>query len=414
MPRTPSKGRFRPRNPAMQERTMDVREAWAREAAGQRIPRGALLTNFPLMPNVSLTKIQITFNPDGSVDVPRYEETEKGGLKVKRRVRVKDVSASVRQAWHQVKSIEAEMKRLDSVYARVQGVHEAVYNNWAKYNGAQKAAVLEFVEKTAKMLEPRRKPSERHKRKAIARLRLAKDFLKTENPNAAIVVMVGAANDLVARKNILIKQKPFLERRARSIQREKSKEDKTLYGVLDRIFKIDAALTGPRPADVAEQGRIAAELRTFAKTLGERSERELKKCAALVRSAASILDAGRVRGYLPKIRLARKVIVETASKSSILYPDKLEWLGRHTDLIFRKHVVRNQLRFFADNAEYWLGKARPEQVPRMKQYLVNLANVLAGARVNSQQGMIIQASSLFGQKKIAECADLLEQAAEKL
>ena len=44
----------------------------------------------------------------------------------------------------------------------------------------------------------------------------------------------------------------------------------------------------------------------------------IKKCAALVRSAASILDAGRVRGYLPKIRLARKVIVETASKSSIL------------------------------------------------------------------------------------------------
>ena len=85
--------------------------------------------------------------------------------------------------------------------------------------------------------------------------------------------MVGAANDLVAKKKHFNKTKPFLERRARSIQREKSKEDKTLYGVLDRIFKIDAALTGQALADVAEQGRIAAELRTFAKTLGERSER---------------------------------------------------------------------------------------------------------------------------------------------
>lgn len=414
MLRTPSKGRFKPRTPALYERNMRVKDAWAREAAGQRIPRGALLTNFPLMPEVSLTKIQITFNPDGSVDVPRYEETEKGGLKVKRRVRVKDVSASIRQAWHQVESIDAEMKRLDSVYARVQGVHEAVYTNWVKYNDAQKAAVLGFVEKTAKMLEPRRKASERHKKKAIARLRSAKDFLKVENPNAAIAVMVGAANDLVARKNVLIKQKPFLERRARSIQREKSQEDKTLYAVLDRVFKIDAALTGPKPVDSAERGRIAAELRTFAETLGTRRERELRKCAALARSAAGILDAGRVRGFLPKLRLARKTIVETASKSSILYPDKLEWLGRHTDLTFRRHVVRNQLRFFADNAEYWLGKARPEQVPRMKQYLVNLANALAGARVNALQGKIIQASSLFEQKKIAECVDLLEQAAEKL
>ncbi|PIU21286.1 MAG: hypothetical protein COT15_03125 [Candidatus Diapherotrites archaeon CG08_land_8_20_14_0_20_34_12] len=415
MPKRPQRGKFKPKTPPLKERDMAVREAWAREAAGQRVPRGTLLTSFPSMPEVSLTRIQITFNPDGSVEIPKYEETERGDLRVKRNVRVKDASAAVRQTLHQIESIGREMKRLDVAYSRIQGVHEAVYDNWHTYNDVQKAAVLGFVEKTAKMLEPRKgKLFERHKKKAIARLRMAKEFLKAENPNAAVAVMVGAANDLIARKNVLIKQKPFLERRGKSIQREKSREDKTLYGVLDRVFKIDAALTGPRPVGPEERGRIATELRTFAQTLGERREKELKQCSALVRSAANTIEAGKVGRTLPKIRLARKVIVETASKSTILYPERLAWLGRHTDLIFRKHVVRNQLRFFADNVEYWLGKARPDQIPKMKQYLVNLANVLAGARVNSQQGKIIQASSLFEQRNIAECIGALEQTANKL
>jgi hypothetical protein len=406
---------FRPRRPLIRQTEMPLPEAMGKFGEAGAAPRGTLVSGFPRLPAVSVERLRVTFQPNGEVSVPRYGETFDGKLRIVGYESVRDASAAIRQAWHQEEGAAAEERRLDGLFTQIQGLHEAVARGWGGFNPAQKKSAVDYTEGLIDGLTPARGAlSERHKTKAVERLEDASGLLRDGNVNAALAAMVGAANDVVARKTSLLRQSRLLERRRKSIAHAKFDADREFYEQLDRVISVDGALSGPKPPPRTDLEALATSLEGVARSLGARQDKRARKCAALSRKAAKDLRRGYVGRAIPAERLARKTMVDLISESTVLHQDRLKWVEGHRDTELKRHVVGNQLRYFAEMAEYWLSKARPEQVEGMNAYLINLSNALSGAKQPRTQTRIADAARKFSEKDVAGCKEMLAEALKEL
>jgi hypothetical protein len=401
---------FQPKKPFVRPVELPWPEVKALGSEGVGMPRGTEVTRFPQMPAVSVERLKIGFMPSGEVAVPRYAE-EAGGLRLERFDLVRDASAAVRRSWHQANSVSAEGSRIDASYRSIQGVHEAVARDWPSYNQAQKTAASGYCAALAEGLQARRGAlSEPHKQKAADRLEDASRLLNEGNAGAALASLVGAANDLIARKNALGREGAYLERRGRSIAHEKFIRDKAYYEALDKVIGAEEILTQRQKPQDAELRERARDLGGVAALLGGRRDARLRKCAALASKAVPHVLRWEVGHAIPEVRLAKKTMIEVASESTVLNDERLTWVRDHRDPELKRHIVRNQLRYFVENLDYWLSKAKPEQSEHMRAYVGYLADALGGAKKPRQQESIRKAAGLFGEGKISESKRLMEDA----
>lgn len=415
MPKGPHKlpPRYPPKKPYIKPEEIHYRDAHLRIAEGKRIPRGTLVTGFPEMREVSVSRIKVTFLGSGEVKIPRYKQTKDGTLKVERYDVVKDVPAAIRRSWRTLAGIKEEMGRVDTMYACIQGLHEALIFEWNDYNPAQRKAAADYAAAIGGIFHFERL-SEPHKIKAIERLREASNLLESGNVGAAAASLIGAANDLIERKNVLLKQEPKIDRRGRSIAGKKYWKDNEFYGVLDRLIGMDTALSRLKSLNPKATENFSKNLTREANILGRRKDKRTQQCAALLHSAAEKIRIGDLVSALPKIRLARKNMTEISSESSYLYDDRLEWVAKHPDIKFKARIVRNQLNFFADNVEYWAAGGTELRPPNLSNFLSRVANALSGANPPQMQKAIMAAADLIKAGRAGECEAHIRQILSEL
>jgi len=400
-PRVPS--RYKKPAASIATREMDYREARAVLKAGNRIPRGTRITGYPQMPETSLRHLRIRFMKDGSVREPRYEEISEGVLGTARFDTVRDASAAIRKEWHTQQSVLREMGQIDRAFAQLQGLHNEVLHDWNSFNAKQKKAAHDYAIALAGSIskQPKRLREGSPKRQAVEQLLSAADSIESNKPVPSLLKMVASANRLVTRKNALLRQSVFVPRREKTIARAKYREDAQMYGMLDVIIRTSNVLGSAKPADITPH---VNNLMAFSRRAIARREQQLKQMGELAAKAARDLGRRRYKEAVIKIRKVQKDMFILASESTILFPERLDWVERHRDLPYKTRIVRNQLGFFEANMEYYLSKvSRPEQRTNMAQYLDKLADIMKRAKSPTVETAIREAAELFRVREIAEC-----------
>lgn len=363
VPKIPRKPKM-PRQPYIKPRIVG-------EKKRAELKRGEL--RFPeRLKEETLKRTRARFLPTGEVRVPTWV----GGKR--RYVHAKDASAAIRMAEHQFKSISSEAKRLDSLYRDIQSIHSEAVRGWTHFNPAQKKATIQYISALAGSVVPSfGRLSAEDKLKAIARISEASKLLQKNNVSAAGARLVGAANDLIARKNTLLRQRQFISRRGRSIFLRKFIEDKRAFEHFDNLQRVFQELGALRKPQKFERESSLRQLSVIKASFGARREQAFKEAANQIMKAISQTKAGNFSQARAMLRRASKNISLELSKNTILFPERLELIKKSNDIAFKDRIASRQARYFHDNLVYWWEKARPEQKNNMVSYTRTLSGLFS-------------------------------------
>lgn len=375
-------------------------------------------------------ELKIEFLPDGRIVAPRYREVEPGKIEPVEAATYKNPYDAIRATAHTIESVGSEFERLKVVQQQLASVHAVLYDRWKQMNSKQREAAKRFLFRLIDIIQPRRKgyenfdiaDAERIKRVtlrvpakiiAVERLEKAIEFMEKNNIGAARSLIAGVSNDLIARMNTLLRQAAFLRRRKKTLLREKVIEEARVFSVYDELRTAREMLARPEmPREV-----VITKLQSIVNKVSMLQER-YKRFGRANKHLVNAIELIRTHGSEVKIKRAlnnaARAIYLVGSECAVFSRERLRELKEGGSKRIKLIVARNQLSLFADNAEYWYTRAKPEQRKNMFVFLKELRSLITGTKAQPFVVEIARAERALRDEKFQECKETLMQAAKNI
>lgn len=362
----------------------------------RNLPRGSIPGRFevarphPPQPK-SLKQLAITFTPEGKVRLPRYQEKENNPMEIERVqfIELPNPYTAVRFSRHQFESISTESRALDAVTRQVVGVHRAIQENWSTYNVQQRAAVRNFLVALAGALGDPNQLQSYFKRRAQARLARAAELLSKRNVGAAVVSLVGSTADFVRRKNQLVRQRDFIDRRHRELGREtrvrQGRLDDYITAFQGRMDVLHHPLTSREQAN-----QILEELRSEYRSMMRKDESELREATRFIVEAGKLIKEGNWSAAREPLRKVNRLVVLALSRQFLFGSRNIAFVQLSSDSSFRRRAWENQLFIVADNIGFWFARARDRSA--MADHLSEFARAAERDLAANQVQALVDAS----------------------
>ena len=401
----------------------------AKEARKRKLRRGEIaVQHIPRMKPVA--ELGIEFLPDGRVVAPRYREIEPGKIEPVKAATYKNPYDAIRATSHIIENVGSEFERLKVAQQQLAAVHAVLYDKWKQMNPKQREAAKRFLFSLIDLIQPRRKGYEKisledadkikrvtikapAKISAVKRLEKAIEYMERNNIGAARALIAGVSNDLIARMDTLLRQKAFLRRRKGAVIRERVVEETQVFSIYDALRRAREVLTRPETPQRIIIGRLQSVVNSIT-TLQERysrfgrATRHLVKAIELIRARGSEAEIKRALGN------AARIIYLVGSECTIFSWERLAELKEKGGEKAKLTVARNQLALFADNAEYWFERARPEQKKNMYAFLRELRLLITGIGAQPVVVEVVRAERALRNANAKECKEILLRAVEKI
>ncbi|GEM_PF-3606636 len=399
-----------------------IRPVLVPHTPGRLIPGRGQLRRIPFQDPKSLQHLRITENPDGTVRVPRYEfnpdtrELERQGTGY---AVFPDVNAALRaMGWHIPESVRAETKRMHRLYDALRGFHGITADHWNRLTPRQKNQLIEEIRKSIGFLaqNPELLRS-KTKIKALDRISRASELLEQGNYPAALFSLSGAANDALQRFNELIGQRPFLSRRARSLERFKTRREEGIFTGLRAIVGEFGRIGRLSGLARAEQTRFFQTLSSWARYFGAPQRSKIpafRNAAEHIKSASEFARAGRTARATEELRSASRLIALEISKTSDFYGDLITLVGQSKDAQWKKQILRQQAELVRDNLSYWSTSGFPEGFGDLHSFFDGWSRVAKDTGRTDIAQAFLRAKTDFNLGRISECEKKLGGIAKKL
>ncbi len=393
---------------------LQEREITWREARERHIWRGTLIRPGKPRPK-PLEQLHVRISPT-HVYVPRWPVMEDGSLReTPDMIRLMDLPTAIRQQVHKLEGERSANRRMLRIRHAVEMIHARVVDHWNSMTAEEKEEVWRHLEQIRTALRGRRRISDldaRDRKKAVERL---ERLLDRRRPGEIAATLVGVANDLTARRNVLLPQMRFTERMRKALIERKTHLDETAFRLLDEVI---AHRTRLRREGIPRAGPIKRELltrlRQLISTLDNRPEPELRENAARhVREAVDALRGRRpdIQRAIGSLRRGARAILASNARYTWLYPSRLDQVAQSQSRRFKEMIAERQLRLFRDNLEYWHSPKSHEPLSArdIGELLRRIGQLVPGTRLHHAAE---SAAELLRRRQIREAKQILMQALE--
>ncbi|MDP2666438.1 MAG: hypothetical protein Q8P05_02985 [Candidatus Diapherotrites archaeon] len=319
------------------------------------IKRGEVQTPFPAAKR-SLTALDIIFLPDGKVKIPFYKEGKTPDELLRlRHVDLPNPYSAVRFSRHQMDSVALESKRLDDIYRLTAGTHFGIEQQWKSFNSEQKESARNLIMAMAGAIGNPNQLRSHHKKNIQKRLVRAAELLSMGNDGAALLTLSGAGNDILARRNQLVRQRIFLRRRHSLLKDRATIEQQRLEDYLTANFRRLDTLRSPRVVK-SDLERLANELDRETRSMLKKREPELKQAGGILSKSREAIKENHLREAYGMIREANRLVIRALARQYLLTGTFIQVVVNSSQSELRKMVFQTQLAMLAENAIFWFDR----------------------------------------------------------
>jgi hypothetical protein len=388
-------------------REISWRKAWGMKTAGKPVPRGVLVRP-GRPPSRTLKQLYVQETPN-RIYIPRWRTRKDGTLEERPdRIGVADYPTAIRVEFHKLQGERNANLWMLRVNRAVGLIHGRVVDSWNEMTDREREQVWRHIGQIRRALKGGRAVSAIDSKDRGAAVKRLERLLETRRQGNIASTLVGVANDMTARTNVLAAQMAFTPRLRKALTERKEELDGTAFELLDEVSQYREAIYKGVPAKGEARRDLMKRLRALRSALDARPEPELmSRAAGHVDTALKAMSKNDNTKAVKSLRKGARAILASNARYSWLLPSRLEQVSKSRSSEFKNIIARRQLELFRDNLVYWHS---PDSLEPLKPRDIRNLMLHVGELVpeTDMHDAADKAAQLLGRGKIRTAKEVLE------